>query len=475
MSPKLLKDGTVITFDENQKKVKVLPKASILIVGDTISAIEEDVNKISVPSDTEIIDVSNKIVSPGFINTHLHAWQTAYRSIAPDVTLVHYFDWLSQMSKVARTAFTPEDIYISTLEGYLEGLNGGVTSYVDHAHNNWGAEIMKKGFEATVDSGARVWWCYEPFGSEKFPVEEHWKVYEDLSSRPRPDTVALGVSSGMGTQGSEEKLQQTKSMMRKLGVKAITTHHLGGPWPSHLTSPPELEEQGFYSLNIPVILSHAPYLTEKDQNALKDHNMSVSITPESEFHYGHGQTTGHQILPNASLGVDTNFTFSGDILTQARLWLQRTRDVGFSAQLKNTGLLPRTTPMTVEQGFLLATRQGGKALWRDDIGVLKVGAKADIVVFDGSSPNMLGWSNAVAAVMLHANVGDIEHVLVGGELRKRNFKLVGMKMQWEEVKRRFLEAAKRIQSQAFPPPPVTEKLWGFKPTGEGEVFSTIEQ
>lgn len=131
--------------------------------------------------------------------------------------------------------------------------------------------------------------------------------------------------------------------------------------------------------------------------------------------------------------------------------------------------------MAAEQGFLLATRQGGRSLWRDDIGVIKVGAKADIVIFNGDSPNVLGWSDPVAAVMLHANVGDIEHVLVDGVFRKRDFKLVNMKHEWADVKQRFLKTARNVQSQALPPPAVPEKLWGHFATGKTEVISTIRQ
>jgi cytosine/adenosine deaminase-related metal-dependent hydrolase len=52
--------------------------------------------------------------------------------------------------------------------------------------------------------------------------------------------------------------------------------------------------------------------------------------------------------------------------------------------------IPSNNPMTANQAFLLATRNGGLALRRGDLGVIKVGAKADLVVFDGLSPNMLG-------------------------------------------------------------------------------------
>jgi cytosine/adenosine deaminase-related metal-dependent hydrolase len=180
------------------------------------------------------------------------------------------------------------------------------------------------------------------------------------------------------------------------------------------------------------------------------------------------------ISPQASLGVDTAFTFSGDMLSQARLWLQTVRNTNYRKTL-DAGLIPNQNPMRVEQAFLLATRQGGLALRRPDIGVLQVGAKADIVIFDGDSPNMLGWSDPVAAVILHANAGDVQHVLVDGQFRKRDFKLVGAGLgwEWEDVKKRFLVAARRIQPLVKTPAPVPERLWGVGEMGDVNVASTI--
>jgi cytosine/adenosine deaminase-related metal-dependent hydrolase len=78
---------------------------------------------------------------------------------------------------------------------------------------------------------------------------------------------------------------------------------------------------------------------------------------------------------------------------------------------------------------------------------LRVGGKADLVIFDGNGPHMCAWNDPVAALVLHANVGDIEGVMVGGEWRKKDGKLVGTfgGMEWEEVKIKFLETAKRVQ------------------------------
>lgn len=57
-----------------------------------------------------------------------------------------------------------------------------------------------------------------------------------------------------------------------------------------------------------MIFLHASFLTNEDQKTLRENDLFVSITPESEAHYGHGQTTGSQITDKASLGIDTNWT-----------------------------------------------------------------------------------------------------------------------------------------------------------------------
>ncbi len=108
-------------------------------------------------------------------------------------------------------------------------------------------------------------------------------------------------------------------------------------------------------------------------------------------------------------------------------------------------------PMSVAQTFLLATRNGALALRRDDLGVLSVGAKADLVVWDGESPALLGWNDPVAAVILHASVADVEHVLVDGKWKKRDFELVvqgdGGEAGYPAIKERFLASTARIQRE----------------------------
>lgn len=164
--------------------------------------------------------------------------------------------------------------------------------------------------------------------------------------------------------------------------------------------------------------------------------------PESESSFGAGPQTTVHIQDQLALGIDTHSIFSADIITQARIWLQTVRRTLY-AQVLDKWNVPTNNPMSVNQAFLLATRHGGLALRRQDIGILAEGAKADIVVFSGDSPGLLGWVDPVAAVILHSHVGDIEHVLVEGRFVKRDGKLVIE--NYAGIQQRFLKSARRLQ------------------------------
>ncbi|KAI4262820.1 MAG: hypothetical protein L6R42_002010, partial [Xanthoria sp. 1 TBL-2021] len=122
------------------------------------------------------------------------------------------------MADTATKAFTPKDVYISSLKGYLEELNAGVTSYVEHAHNNWSGGVVEPGYGAAVDSGARVWWCYDVAPSVNFSFEEQWETLGRLAARTRQSPVVPGLSlDGLAPSfltNPTGQLEHTKQMVR---------------------------------------------------------------------------------------------------------------------------------------------------------------------------------------------------------------------------------------------------------------------
>ena len=82
----LLQRGTILLHDEDDRILTL--KADVLVENDRISNIEPD---IPVPPNADIIDCTGKLVSPGFIDTHHHLWQSALKGLFANCTFAHYF------------------------------------------------------------------------------------------------------------------------------------------------------------------------------------------------------------------------------------------------------------------------------------------------------------------------------------------------------------------------------------------------
>ncbi|KAJ7495279.1 amidohydrolase, partial [Mycena latifolia] len=420
----LLRGGTFITYSESTSNLEVITDGAMLF-NDTIIAISNTIDGLdshSTESGVQIVNTTGKIISPGFIDTHRHTWQTAMQTLRPNVQLESLF-WLFRTTGPAPLILSPDDIYIGSLMGTLEALNAGVTTSVDFAHMTWTRAHANAGLQGVKDSGARVWWCYgiepvvisgDPYTvNTSAPVDQLAHIRELAQDSPfNGGLVTLGIASDTLTTEIVETAQN-------ISVNVITAHEVGGPFP--FLNGPQVDDGGISAVNNLTPGHPTP--------SLREFNQYVSITPESEMHYGHGHKASYLIQDQAALGVDTHFTFSIDIIGQMRIWLQSTR-LGLYQETLDRFKIPSNTPMTVRQAFLLGTRNGGLALKRPDLGVLREGATADVLVFSTDAIGLVarGWSDPVAAIVLHSNVADIEDIYVGGKLVKTGGKLV---VDWE--------------------------------------------
>src|ERR1700753_3354640 len=142
----LIKDAWVITLDSD---LGDLPRGDVLIVGSKIAAVAPSLDV----GDAEIIDGSDRIVIPGFVDTHRHLWQTQLRGLAADWTLNPYTGTI--LGQVG-PAVTPDDTYAGNLLGALEGLDAGITTMVDWSHALNTPAHADAAYDALADSGARA-------------------------------------------------------------------------------------------------------------------------------------------------------------------------------------------------------------------------------------------------------------------------------------------------------------------------------
>ncbi|KAK3369922.1 amidohydrolase [Podospora didyma] len=446
----LFKGGTIIAFDNQTESLQVIRNGSVLVTDDRIETVAGPGAPIHITNGTEVVDITGKILAPGQVNTHFHGWQTAFKTLGSNTSLVEYFSRYGEFA--AAGLLSPEDVYVGQLAGILESVNGGVTTVLDHAHHTWSNATAEAGLQASVDSGVRVFWAYAFHNittiTPNFLVPEQLANFRDLASNAsfRGSATEIGIAyDSFGPSPNVAEVNAIISLAEEFKVPVITTHSLQGPWGID-NSPEDLLNLGIINSTIPFVLSHASFLTASGAQLLRTFNHYVSITPESESHYGHTHPHSHLIQDQAAIGVDTHFTFSSDILTQTRLWLQATRRRLYGEVLERWQV-PDNNPMSVNQAFLMATRHGGLALRRSDLGIIAPGAKADLVVWNArDSPSMLGWNDPVAAIVLHASVGDVEAVLVDGKWQKKGGRLVA-EGYYTAFRERFLASAARIQNK----------------------------
>ncbi|KAK3830375.1 MAG: amidohydrolase [Linnemannia gamsii] len=416
----LFKGATIIAYDDKKDDLDIIRGGSLLIINDRIADVGKKINT-PIPEGTEVVDVTGSIITPGFVDTHKHSWEHIYQSLGPNVLLGEYMYKFSSFAKIT-TKINPDDSYISTLMSLTDSLNGGVTSVLDHAHGTFTPKHSDAMLKAHIDSGARVWNAYSIIPVPKVkkgkffldhagqePGGWKWKQLEQLAKdAPWADgRVQLGLESG-----------------------------------AYSNIIYQLDQWGYLEKSCPIVFSHGTTSDTNDLEILHRTNNFFSVTPESEHHYDHGQTNTQTFLSQSALGIDTSFTFSSDILSQMRLQLQSTR-LRMAQGAHSNFKFVNNTAMTVKQAFLLGTRNGGLAMRRPDIGVIKKGAKADVVVFDTDNAATSAFYDPIAAVVLHSNVGNIEHVLVDGQWVKRDFKLVGL--DWKKMKATFAKSARKIQ------------------------------
>ncbi len=190
----LFTGGTIVAFDRTTEGLRVIRNGSILIQDDRIAEISNTSCLSKVSSDTQRIDATGKIITPGFIDTHRHGWQTVFKTLGSNVSLVEY--WYRYGEFASAGLLDADDVYISQLTGLYEALNAGVTTTLDHAHHTWSDDTTEAGYQASIDSGARVFWSPAFHNVTNYTTGELMVKFRDIASKGLHEgtPTSLGIS-----------------------------------------------------------------------------------------------------------------------------------------------------------------------------------------------------------------------------------------------------------------------------------------
>lgn len=397
----VIKNGIVV---DTEPETAVLGQLDVRVEDGRISEVRAGIDEPG----AEVIDATGMIVLPGFVDTHRHTWQAGLRAYGVDML---FRDYLREVVQGAVPRLRPQDLYLGTLAGALECLDGGTTTLMDWSLQASTPEHARETARALHESGIRAVLGYSGPNGDGY-ADAAREAYEQLPG----GTVTMAIAAQGPEFAGEERSRAEWAIARELGLR-VTVHLGGGDPESGERALRFLHDEGL--LAVPTLIVHANSFGDEAFKLIAANGGAVSVTPIDELTLGIGHpVTGRARAAGApaGLGADAVICTSGDMfsLMRAAHMLERNRPDGaghgFSAK----------------DALRMATIEGAEALGLgDDVGSLRPGKLADLVLIRTTTPGMAGTHDPIGAVVMHAGVADVDTVLVGGRVVKRGGALIG--------------------------------------------------
>ena len=275
----LIRGATVVSMDPQIGDLT----GDVLVEDDKIVAVEPNIS-----ADAEVIDASDCIVIPGFVDTHRHTWETAIRGCAPNATLDDYF---VEVLDTFAPAYRAEDVYASNVAGSLECLNAGITTLVDWSHINNTPDHADAAVTALQETGIRAQYAY---GSANLSLADYWfnssiAIPGDDVRRVRETYFSSDdglLTMGLATRGSgfcmEEVVRAEWKLARELGIP-ITVHVAMGRLAGRFAMIKTLDDYGLLGPDTTYI--HCCHFSDEEWQLVKDSGGKVSVAPQVEMRW----------------------------------------------------------------------------------------------------------------------------------------------------------------------------------------------
>ncbi|SEH17366.1 Cytosine/adenosine deaminase [Natronorubrum sediminis] len=447
MARTIIRHGTVVSLDP---EIGQVDDADILIEDGEIVEIGAGLSA----ENAEVIDASDHIVIPGFVDSHIHLAQTQVRGIAGDWSLMG--DYFDDMLGNITGLYQPEDMYLGGLFGALEKLYTGTTTVLDWSYPNT-PEHAERAVDALQDTGVRAVYTYGPpgddaatwwFESDVGLPEQQIREF-DAEKIEDDDLLTLALGLRGPDFCTDETARGDLELARELD--ALATLHMGAAcWPSSVYGD---DYQGFGCLEDmlgpDVNVAHGNHFSQEDIDHAVEQEVSFSSTPEVEMQMGHGIPVTEKVIEaggRPTWGVDVCSDISGDMTSQMRIGLQVQRMFENQAILEGDEEVTELQT-TARDTLEMATIEGARALnLEDEIGTLTPGKRADIVMIRTDDFMTAPSHNPIQTVVFQSDTSHIDTVLVDGEPVKQDGELLNPLV--EEEFDRFVASGERLIDEA---------------------------
>lgn len=362
----------------------------------------------------ETIDGKGMLAAPGLVNTHTHIAMGLLRNYADDLELM---DWLEHAIWPAEAKLTDDIVYWGTQLGIAEMLRSGTTCFSDMYFfmEQTAKAVQETGIRAVLSRGlAGVAPTADKALIENKELFTTWNGYDDNRIKVMlgphapytcPDDYirrVIALSEDIGAEihmHLSETKGEVENVIKQTGKTPIA----------------HMNDLGLFDRGC--VAAHCVHVTDEDMDIMREKNVRVAHNPQSNLKLASGIAPVPEMLAKGiTVGLGTDGSASNnnaDMLEEVRL----------AATLHKARLYdPKAIP--AQTAWNMGTIEGARVLGYDDLGVLKSGQRADIVLYNTTGMHWMPRYNDVASLVYAANSSDADTVVVAGKVLMKHRELL---------------------------------------------------
>ncbi|QFU82951.1 5'-deoxyadenosine deaminase [Natronorubrum aibiense] len=408
----MLLSGTVVADAET-----VIHDGAVVVEDDVIVAVGD--REICLERYPDHVHERYDVLMPGTVGAHVHSVQSLGRGIADDTELL---DWLYEHVLPMEASLSPKAMHTAAELGYLELIESGTTTCIDHlsvAH-------AEEAFKAARELGIRG-----RLGKVIMDKDAPPGLLEEtdaaLAESERLIRQYHGVDDGRIQYAVTPRFAVSCTEVALRGARDLADTHDGVMIHTHASeNRGEIaaveEETGRRNIHWldevgltgeDVVLAHCVWTDESERAVLAETGTNVTYCPSSNMKLASGVAPVLDYLDrgiNVALGNDgppCNNTL--DPFTEMRQ---------ASLLQKVDRLEPQALPARTVFG--MATRNGAQAAGFDRVGKLREGWKADVIGLETDVTRATPIHDVLSHLVFAAHGDDVRFTMVDGEVLMRD-------------------------------------------------------
>ena len=421
----LISHATLITWGEPNQ---ILPDQAVWIEDGRIAEFGPSNEVTARHPEAEIVDASGQLLMPGNICAHTHYYGAFSRGMAiPGRPSADFPEILEKLWWPLDQSLTLEDVRYSTLVFMVDAIRHGTTTLFDHhASPNAIEGSLDVIAEAVERSGLRSVLCYEVTdrgGPEKMEagIRENVRFIE----RTRHEQVAGGRVQAMfgmhaGLTLSDETLDACRQAAPEgAGFHIHAAEHESDEYDSLMKSGlrviDRLKVHGI--LGPDTIVAHGVHLDTQEINYLAETGTWLTHQPRSNMNNAVGVAPVEAML---RAGVRVGLGNDGFSNTMWEEW----KTAYLVHKLWNHD--PRRMPasLVAEMGAYQNAALAQRHFPGEKIGVIEVGAAADLILVDYNPPTPMNTDNLPWHIVFGFHESMITMTMVAGKILMKDRKLL---------------------------------------------------